>query len=233
MIRAVIFDMYETLITHYNSPLYFSSEMAADAEIPLDRFQKIWRETDHARTVGEFTLEQVLERIFREYNSALDEDSHRRIQKIVAKRTGVKEELFHHLHPEIIPMLEGLRAEGFMIGLISNCFSEEAQVIRESILFSYFDAVDLSYEQGVAKPDRKIYEKCVEMLSVEPEQCLYVGDGGSGELEAARDCGMHPVQAVWYLKEGTMQPVGRKADFVPMETPLEVLRYVKELKRKI
>ena len=31
MIKAVIFDMYETLITHYDSPLYFSMHMAADA----------------------------------------------------------------------------------------------------------------------------------------------------------------------------------------------------------
>ena len=31
MIKAVIFDMYETLITLYNAPVYFSSQMAADA----------------------------------------------------------------------------------------------------------------------------------------------------------------------------------------------------------
>jgi len=257
MIRAVIFDMYETLITHYDSPLYFSTEMAADAGIPLDRFQRIWRETDHARTIGELTLEQVLERIFREHQGIenvhgigdyysvgecqgtaeggtyLKEAADNRMQRIVAKRTGVKEELFNHLHPEIVLMLEGLRAEGYLIGLISNCFSEEAQVIRKSILFPYFDAVCLSYEQGLAKPDRGIYEKCVEMLDLKPEQCLYVGDGGSRELEAARDCGMHPVQAVWYFKEGTMQPVGRKAEFVPMETPLEVLRYVREQKERV
>lgn len=241
MIRAVIFDMYETLITHYNSPLYFSTEMAQDAGIPIDRFQKIWRETDYARTVGELTLEQVLERIFREYrgvgeylgigeyHGTLDKEAYHRIREIVAKRTAVKEELFTHLHQEIIPMLEGLRAEGYLIGLISNCFSEEAAVIRRSILFPYFDALCLSYEQGVAKPDKKIYEKCMEMLDLKPEECLYVGDGGSSELEAARDCGMHPVQAVWYFKEGTMQPVGRKADFVPMETPLEVVSHAKKL----
>lgn len=236
MIRAVIFDMYETLITHYDSPLYFSTEMAADAGIPLDRFQKIWRETDHARTIGKLTLEQVLERIFRECQSTVEagivskEEACCRIQKIVAKRTAVKEELFNQLHPEIIPLLEGLKAEGYLVGLISNCFSEEAAVIRRSNLFPYFDVLCLSYEQGVAKPDRKIYEKCMEMLDLKPGECLYVGDGGSNELEAARDCGMHPVQAVWYFKEGTMQPMGRKADFVHMETPLEVFRYVKEQK---
>lgn len=234
MIRAVIFDMYETLITHYNSSLYFSEEMAVDAGIPLDIFRKIWRATDYSRTVGELTLEQVLVQIFKEYHgireceSILDEDSQSKIQMIVEKRTAVKEELFHHLHSEIIPMLMSLKEDGYQIGLISNCFSEEAEVIRKSILFPYFDALCLSYEQGVAKPDERIYKKCMDMLVTKPEECLYVGDGGSRELEAARDCGMHPVQAVWYLKEGTMQPVGRKPEFLAMETPMEVLSYIRE-----
>ncbi len=30
MTRAVIFDMFETLITHYHSPLYFGAQMAAE-----------------------------------------------------------------------------------------------------------------------------------------------------------------------------------------------------------
>ena len=36
MIKAVIFDMYETLITHYETPLYFTTQMAADADIPAE-----------------------------------------------------------------------------------------------------------------------------------------------------------------------------------------------------
>ena len=41
MIQAVIFDMYETLITHYRSPLYFGAQMAADAGITEEAFQVI------------------------------------------------------------------------------------------------------------------------------------------------------------------------------------------------
>ena len=40
MIKAVIFDMYETLITLFDSPLYFGTQMAADAGIPEEKFQK-------------------------------------------------------------------------------------------------------------------------------------------------------------------------------------------------
>lgn len=41
MIKAVIFDMYETLITFFQSPLYFGTHMAIDAGIPEEEFQKL------------------------------------------------------------------------------------------------------------------------------------------------------------------------------------------------
>lgn len=44
MIKAVIFDMYETLITLHEAPLYFSAQMAEDMGISSDDFCKIWRE---------------------------------------------------------------------------------------------------------------------------------------------------------------------------------------------
>lgn len=113
-----------------------------------------------------------------------------------------------------------------MIGLISNCFSEEAKVIRQSALFPYFDAVFLSYEQGVQKPDEEIFQRCVGKLSVNPEECLYIGDGGSYELETAQKLGMTAAQAVWYLRENTLHPSVRKPDFIQMERPLDILHYL-------
>lgn len=222
MIRAVIFDMFETLITHYNSPLYFGAQMAADAGIPEDKFQSLWRPTESDRTIGKVTLEEVVALILKEndcYSDAL-------LKKIADKRIATKEACFEHLHPEILPMLSSLKEKGLKIGLISNCFSEETDVIRRSVLFSYFDAACLSYEQGVQKPDQEIFRRCMEELSVTPEVCIYIGDGGSRELETARALGMQPLQAVWYFKEGKNQPAKRKEEFIPLETPLDVLKYL-------
>lgn len=224
MIRAVIFDMFETLITHYHSPLYFGAQMAEDAGIAEERFQALWRPTEYDRTIGKVTLEEVLESILRE-NQCYSEEL---IKKIVEKRIETKEDCFRKLHSEIIPMLEQLKAKGILIGLISNCFSEEAEVILRSVLFPYFDATYLSYEQGVQKPDEEIYKRCMASLDVTPEECLYIGDGGSNELEAAKLLGMNVLQAVWYLQEGTSQPVRRKTGFEQLERPMDVLNYLKK-----
>ena len=222
MIRAVIFDMYETLITHYNCPLYFSVQMAADAGIPKEKFQPLWHASEYERTVGKVSFEEIIARILRE-NQCYTEEI---FKKIVDKRIATKEECFRHLHAEIIPMLSELKKRGILVGLISNCFSEEAAVIRKSVLFPYFNAICLSYEQGVCKPDEEIFYRCMNELAVKPEECIYVGDGGSYELEAASELGMKGMQAVWYFKEETMQGSNRNDNFIQLEKPLDLLKFL-------
>ena len=63
MIKAVIFDMYETLITHYECPLYFSAEMAKDAGISEENSENMERNRNQ-RTIGKLSFEEVLERNF-------------------------------------------------------------------------------------------------------------------------------------------------------------------------
>lgn len=222
MIKAVIFDMYETLITLFDSPLYFGTQIAQDLGIPENIFQKSWGHTDHDRTIGKTTLEDALEDIMRK-NKCYSKEL---LNMVVQKRIDAKNECFEHLHREIIPMLCILKEKQIKIGLISNCFSEEVRAIKGSILFPYFDVSFLSFEQGIAKPDKEIYFRCLKSLDVNAEECLYVGDGGSQELEIAEMLGMKVIQATWYLKEGTQQPVGRKNNFLQAETPLEIIGYL-------
>lgn len=63
-------------------------------------------------------------------------------------------------------------------------------------------------------------------MGLEPDECLYVGDGGSYELEKAKEMGFQAVQAAWYLVEGFDQPVGRLKEFEQLETPMEVVKKI-------
>ncbi len=224
MIKAVIFDMFETLITHFQSPLYFGKQIAEDMDIPEAKLREIWDPTDYDRTIGKMTLEEVFEQILR----ASDKYNPELVEKLAKKRTNAKIACFNHLHEEILPMFEELKRRGYQIGLISNCYFEEAKVIRNSVLWQYFDVAYLSCEQGVAKPEEEIFYRCVAELGVNPEECLYVGDGGSCELETAEKLGMKAVQAVWYLQQGSKQPAWRKTEFLQAESPLEVLNYLEK-----
>ena len=103
MIRAVIFDMFETLITHYKCPLYFGAQMAADAGIPEKNFQTLWRPTESDRSIGKIRTEDVIEMILKENGCYTDE----LLEKIVQKRISTKEECFKHLLLEIIQIKAG------------------------------------------------------------------------------------------------------------------------------
>ena len=224
MVKAVIFDMFETLITHFQSPPYFGKQIAEDMNIPEAKLREIWDPTDYARTIGKMTLEDVFEQILKA-NNKYDADL---VRRLADKRTESKIECFNHLHEEIIPMFESLKTLGYKVGLISNCYFEEAKVIKGSVLWEYFDVACLSCELGVAKPEEEIFRRCTAELGVAYEECLYVGDGGSKELETAKRLGMKPLQAVWYLQEGSKQPVWRMPEFKQAESPLEVLWFLNE-----
>ena len=225
MIKAVIFDMFETLITHYESPLYFARQICADIGISEPVFRKIWDTTDEARTLGQTTLEHVIEDILRTNHRYSDD----LFDMIIKKRRQAKRECFEHLHCEILPMLNVLRESDIKIALITNCYHEEADVIRQSVLFPYFDVVCMSCELRLKKPDPAIFRHCTTSLSVLPEECLYVGDGGSFELETAREIGMHPLQAVWYFKDGVNHPSERKSEFSHAQTPMDVVSKINQL----
>ena len=218
VIKAVIFDMFETLITHFESPLYMGKQISEDMGVPEVKFREIWNPTDDDRTLGKRTLEDVIEEILRVNNCYKEEI----FEKVISKRRQSKMECFNHLNAEIIPLFNALKESDIKIGLITNCYFEERDVIKESVLYDYFDSVNMSCELGMKKPDVEIFRRCMNELDVEPYECIYVGDGGSYELETAKALGMHPIQAVWYLKDGLNQPARRKKEFEQAKTPMEI-----------
>lgn len=222
MIKAVIFDMYETLITLLESPLYFGTQIAEDIGMDVADFLKEWNASEEAQTNGSVSLEEVLAIIMKKHECYSD----KLLKKIVEKRVATKRDNFLHIHSEIIPMLTELKNRKIKVGLISNCFSEEAFVIRESILFPFFDAVYLSYEQGLAKPDKEIFRRCMEELRVMPYECIYIGDGGSQELETAEALGMKTFQALWYLRDDSLQPMKRNDAFLHLIAPTDIFRHI-------
>ena len=219
MIKAVIFDMFETLVTHFESPVYMAKQIAADIGITESKFREIWNPTNVERTLGKLTIEEVIEDSLQSNNRY----SLELFELIIRKWKQSKRECFNHIHMEIIPMLSAIKEMNIKVGLITNCYFEERDVICSSILFDYFDAVCMSCELGLQKPDIAIFQKCIQTLDVAPDECLYIGDGGSFELETAREIGMCPIQAAWYLKEGTNQPAKRNAEFTQAESPMDVI----------
>ena len=86
MIKAVIFDMYETLITQYGGPVYFRAQMAADAGIDPMLFDALWIPSENDRTIGKQTLEETIEQILRQTGKYSEET----FQTIISGRKAAK-----------------------------------------------------------------------------------------------------------------------------------------------
>jgi putative hydrolase of the HAD superfamily len=123
------------------------------------------------------------------------------IDQLYKDRVKEKSVPFDDISPSITGLLEGLKDRGIKLGLISNCTEEEVQSWPGSKLAPYFDEVLFSYETGCAKPDPQIYELACSRLGVEAASCIFIGDGGSQELDGAKAAGMLACHAVWFLPE--------------------------------
>lgn len=222
MKKAVIFDMYETLVTLYSGEIYFGTQMAKDSGISNEDFQLIWQASKDERSTGHLSFEDVLEYILKT-NRCYSEQL---MSVLVKKRLEFGKNAFKNMHMGIIPILKELKQRQIKIGLISNCFSEEATLIKQSLLFPYFDAVCLSYDEQIQKPDLEIFRRCVEKLDVCPQECIYVGDGGCDELKAATIMKMQVFQATWYIGNHPLNLAVKKPEYFQLKTPLELLNHL-------
>ncbi|WP_026212365.1 HAD family hydrolase [Longispora albida] len=98
------------------------------------------------------------------------------------------------LRDDTLPTLAALRERGLRLALVSDCTNELPQLWPELEVSRYFDATVFSYAMGLCKPDQLMYKTACEALDVAPEDCLYVGDGGSNELTGALAAGMRAVR---------------------------------------
>ena len=95
--------------------------------------------------------------------------------------------------PEVLEALNLLKRNGLYIGLITNCNSAVPRFFPEFPLSQYIDAPVFSCEERIKKPSHRIYEIACERLNVQPQECIYVGDGSSEELTGAAAVGMLPI----------------------------------------
>ena len=194
MIKAVIFDMFETLVTLFEGKTYCGEDIAADLGADPVLFRKAWHATEHDRSTGKYTIEEGLTIALKEIGFYSEEN----VALAAGKRREALSYTFAAIPEASIRLLQELHNRGVAVGLITNTFSDERDMIRACPLFPLFDEALISYEQGICKPDPELYQRMLQNLKVKAEECVYVGDGGSRELFAARKIGMTAVQCTWF-----------------------------------
>ncbi|ERL89482.1 rhythmically expressed gene 2 protein [Dendroctonus ponderosae] len=89
-------------------------------------------------------------------------------------------------------ILSYIRSKNIPMGVISNYDPRLDAILVNTKLKHYFKFVLTSYQVGVHKPDRRIFDlarKEAGSEDLKPEQCLHIGDQPYLDYVAAKNCG--------------------------------------------
>jgi HAD superfamily hydrolase (TIGR01509 family) len=78
--------------------------------------------------------------------------------------------------PDTLSTLRVLHEQGLRLGVVSDTGFDMRPVFDALGLTEYFDAVVLSFEHGVCKPDPSLFRSACDDLGVPPDETLMVGD---------------------------------------------------------
>jgi putative hydrolase of the HAD superfamily len=199
--RAVIFDLWDTIVLWSpDGHEDVHTQMAELAGVEAGALLKAFDDTHVERSTGPLieNVRSVLTTLGLDEDHAETLADLRRVQtrKVLVPREGT------------IDTLEELRRRGIKRGLISVCSGDVEDVWEETAFAPHFDDVVLSCAVGLRKPDPRIYRLACERLGVQPEECLFVGDGANDELAGAERVGM---KAVCILRPDLDEPLWPEA----------------------
>ena len=100
------------------------------------------------------------------------------------------------VYPEAEECLREL-SKRYKIGIIANQNPGSRERLEKMGLLKYIDIVVASAEEGVAKPDLRIFRIALERAACKPEEAVMVGDRIDNDIIPAKKIGM---KTVWIRK---------------------------------
>ncbi|MDT0441227.1 HAD family hydrolase [Streptomyces johnsoniae] len=92
------------------------------------------------------------------------------------------------LYGDVRPALSALRNLGVRVIVAGNQTSRAGELLRALDL--PVDAVAVSGDWGVAKPDSEFFRRVIELAEARPDETLYVGDHPANDVFPAGDMGL-------------------------------------------
>lgn len=197
-IKWIFFDMGSTLIDESAAMEHRIREVIAGTEITYEQF--VHKMQYYARQNKPGDLEAI--RYF-----------------------GITKTLWHKedeiLYPDAIECLKKL-GERYHLGIIANQSLGSEDRLKQFGLWEYIDVLAASAEEGVAKPDRRIFEIALEKAGCMVEEAAMVGDRLDNDIVPANQLGMF---SIW-IKQGSWKDACPKEE---LEIPVLTVNSLTEL----
>lgn len=208
---AVLFDLDDTLFDHWGCTRVALGALQASHDAfrawPFEAFESAHRqllEALHLEVLaGRLTVDdarlQRFRRLFEQAGGAASEALAR------AAASEYRERYVEAWRP-VSGALELLRAlhGRVALGVVTNNVAGEQRMKIDACGFGPFlDAVVISEEAGVAKPDPRIFELALATIGRAPEAAVMVGDAWGTDIAGARAASIRPI---WFNRFGAVAP---------------------------
>lgn len=210
MIRAIGFDLDDTLLDHRSSASKGISSLFAErrweyaGDTELETYWEYLEKKHFARYVsGELSIrEQRRERIAGVIESLG-----------ISPDTNTLDEIFDEflMHyqssweafPDVIKTLESLKSSGFRLSILTNGIQAQQKAKLDHLgLSGYFDSILAVGNISAPKPDLRAFAELCESFSMKPSDVAYVGDDLVADAIGATKSGLH---GIWLNRSGAIE----------------------------
>jgi putative hydrolase of the HAD superfamily len=191
-VRAVVFDYFGTLTPSVINLITPHEQQALGAALGVDpdALEAAWSASFVERSTGRLgDIRETMRTMARGLGGDPTDAG-------VTEAAGIRAAAYRRSaipRPDVVDVLGTLKRLGFKLAVVSDCSMELVTMWPELPVSHLVDATVFSALVGKRKPDPEMYRLACERLGVQPAECVYVGDGGSGELTGASVYGMRAV----------------------------------------
>ncbi len=200
MSRGVLFDLDETLIERKISLLKYAAKLHSDykdqTKIDVDEFLTLIEELDgNGRAPRDLFFQGLKEQ-------ALD-ISIAEIEQHFLETAWLNPLLC----PGALDLLKALKSADIPIGIVTNGRGVmQRSKIDNSGINPYIDAIRISAEFGIRKPEKQIFKSISEELEIDPKQSWFIGDDPVSDIVGASRVGFKTVWLERHLAWPADQP---------------------------
>lgn len=115
---------------------------------------------------------------------------------------------------DVIPLLSDLKSAGLTVGIITHGWTlKQAEKLLRLGLVPYLDAdaIYISEQVGISKPNPKLYSVALEDQDLDPARVMYVGDNPTHDISPPRSLGMIATFSSRAARQ-TLEATGVEAD---------------------
>ncbi len=220
MIKAVFFDMYNTLVC-YDPPreesqanalkkfgFDFKPEQLSAPIIAADEYFY----DENAKLALAKRSDDEKKNLWAQYEAVLLKEAgitptKEMITGLLLEMKNFKYEMV--VYEDVISTLTEIKNRELITGLVSNADRDITEMLKRLHLYTLLDVIVTSQEVGFTKPHREIFDAAVAKAAIKADEALFIGDQYKIDVLGAINAGMSGIlldRTDYYKNDGIEEP---------------------------